>query len=93
MAKSAETYDAVAETFKEKGDRHYAKGCAAAEKGDKDTANQEHAAAKTCYETMKRAQDSARDARRKQLILVFVRFTFVESHKHHFLLLAKWISV
>jgi hypothetical protein len=65
MAKSAESYDAVAETFKEKGDRHYAKGCAAAEKGDKDTANQEHAAAKTCYETMKRAQDSARDARRK----------------------------
>lgn len=65
MTKSVESYEAAANTFKEKGDRHYAKGCAAAERGDKNTANIEHAAAKTCYESMKRALDGARDARRK----------------------------
>jgi hypothetical protein len=32
---------------KEKGDKHYAKGCAAAKAGDKDTANKEHAT-KSC---------------------------------------------
>ena len=34
MTKSAESYEAAANTFKEKGDRHYAKGWAAAERGD-----------------------------------------------------------
>ncbi len=66
MAKSAEAYEAVAKTFKEKGDRHYAKACAAAERGDKDTANVEHAAAKTCYSTMKDALEKAKEAKRSK---------------------------
>lgn len=62
MTKTKADFEAVAQTFKEKGDRHYAKGCAAANSGDKDTANQEHAAAQTCYETMRRALESAKNA-------------------------------
>ena len=62
MAKSAATYKKVAQTFKEKGDRHYARGCAAAKKGDKDTANKEHAAAQNAYRTMKSALESAEKA-------------------------------
>lgn len=63
MTKSAETYEAAAQTFKEKGDRHYARGCAAAAEGDKDTANKEHAAAQTCYRSMNAALESAKKAR------------------------------
>lgn len=66
MAKTAKDYEAVAKTFKEKGDRHYAKGCAAAKNGDKDTANQEHAAAQTCYKTMHSALESAEKAKAKE---------------------------
>lgn len=42
MAKSAAAFRKAAETFKTKGDRHYARGCAAAKGGDQDTANKEH---------------------------------------------------
>ena len=62
MAKTAETYRAAAATFKEKGDKHYAKGCAAAKAGDKNTANQEHAAAQTCYNSMNAALEAAKKA-------------------------------
>lgn len=65
MTKSAEAYEAAAQTFKEKGDRHYAKGCSAAAEGDKDTANKEHAAAQTCYRSMNAALESAKEARKK----------------------------
>lgn len=63
MTKSAKTFEKVADTFQKKGDKHYAKGCAAAKAGDKDTANQEHAAAKTCYNTMEKAKESAKKAK------------------------------
>lgn len=62
MVKSAATYKAAAKTFKEKGDRHYSKGCTAANNGDKDTANKEHAAAQTCYSSMQKALESAEKA-------------------------------
>ena len=63
MSKTKSDYEAVARTFEQKGDRHYAKGCAAAAAGDKSTANIEHAAAKTCYATMKDALEKAKSAR------------------------------
>jgi len=47
--KTSETYQKCAEFTEKLADRNFAKGCDAAKNGDKDQANQKHAAAQAQY--------------------------------------------
>jgi hypothetical protein len=63
--KTMGTYEKVALSNLDKGDKLFAKGISAAAQGDKSTANQRFAGANTCFGTASKALDAALKAPKK----------------------------
>ncbi len=62
MAKNKTTYLKVAETFKKKGDRHWAKAKSAEKNGDDVEASKHYRLSQSNYATAQRARESAENA-------------------------------